>query len=63
MVSLSRKTLYTARVALQRCPILCTGKRRIMIQSLRAFVNRLRRIETLPFVAVYFPACGGLTTP
>ena len=63
MVSLSRKTLHAARVALQRCPILHTGKRRIMIHSLRAFVNRLRRLETLPFVAVCIPVYGGLITP
>ena len=31
MVSLSRKTLRAAQVALQRSPILCTGKRRIII--------------------------------
>ena len=31
MVSLSRKTLRAAQVALQRCPIPRTGKRRIII--------------------------------
>ena len=31
MVSLSRKTLRAAQVALQRCPTLRTGKRRIII--------------------------------
>ena len=39
------------------------SKRKIILHSLRAFVNRLRRMKPIPFVAVYIPACGGLITP
>ena len=57
------KTPYAAQVAPQRCPILHTGKSKIILQPLRVSVNRLRRLKTLPFVAVYIPACGGLVIP
>lgn len=40
-----------------------TVKLGIILQLIRDFVNRLRRLKTLPFVAVYIPACGGLVIP
>ena len=57
------ETSCAAQVAPQRCPILHMSKSSIILQPLRASVNRLRRLETLPFVAVYIPACGGLNSP
>ena len=46
------KTSCAARVAPQRCPILHMSKSRIILQPLRAFVNRLQRSKSPPFIAV-----------
>ena len=57
------ETSCAAQVAPQRCPILHMSKSSIILQPLRTSVNPLWRLETLPFVAVYIPACGGLNSP
>ena len=62
-------TAYTELAHPQRCPALHMSKRRIMIQSLRAFVNRLRRLALshlwrykFPSAAVWLPPGGRSTS-